>query len=164
LEWSDSQATDPYAALEQTERGWNAWSRSFEGSGEWSEAVIRSTLRALIFRARHCRTHLLPEQLGGSRNWDYRFCWLRDATFTLFALMNAGYAEEAKAWRGWLIRALGGEPALVQVVYGLGGERHIPEHTLPWLSGYAGSKPVRIGNAAAGQLQLDIYGEVLDAF
>ncbi len=160
---------DPYAALEQTERDWTAWSQPVDGAGEWSEAVIRSllTLRALIFRPSGgmvaAPTTSLPEQLGGSRNWDYRFCWLRDATLTLLALMNAGYAEEAKAWRAWLIRALGGEPALVQVLYGLGGERHMPESTLPWLSGYAGSKPVRIGNAAAGQLQLDIYGEVLDA-
>ncbi len=160
---------DPYAALEQTERDWTAWSQPVDGAGEWSEAVIRSllTLRALIFRPSGgmvaAPTTSLPEQLGGSRNWDYRFCWLRDATLTLLALMNAGYAEEAKAWRAWLIRALGGEPALVQVLYGIGGERHVPESTLPWLSGYAGSKPVRTGNAAAGQLQLDIYGEVLDA-
>src|SRR5262249_28185402 len=164
------KAIDPYAALDETERDWDAWSRKFADAGEWSEAVIRSlaTLRALIFRPSGgmvaAPTASLPEQLGGARNWDYRFCWLRDATLTLLALMNAGYAEEAKAWRAWLIRALGGEPALVQVLYGIGGERHIPENTLPWLSGYAGSKPVRIGNAAGGQLQLDIYGEVLDAF
>jgi GH15 family glucan-1,4-alpha-glucosidase len=164
------RAIDPYSALEQTELDWTSWSQSFEGAGEWSDAVIRSllTLRALIFAPSGgivaAPTTSLPEQLGGARNWDYRFCWLRDATFTLLALMNAGYAEEAMRWRSWLIRALGGEPALVQVLYGLGGERHIAEHTLPWLSGYAGSKPVRIGNAAADQLQLDIYGEVLDAF
>ncbi|MGH6934935.1 MAG: glycoside hydrolase family 15 protein [Methylocella sp.] len=125
------------------------------------------TLRALIFQPSGgiiaAPTTSLPEQLGGCRNWDCRFCWLRDATFTLLALMNAGYAHEAMRWRAWLIRALGGEPALVQILYGLGGERYIPERTLPWLSGYAGAKPVRIGNAAAGQLQLDIYGEVLDA-
>jgi GH15 family glucan-1,4-alpha-glucosidase len=164
------KAIDPYAALDETERDWDAWSRKFAGADEWPEAVIRSlaTLRALIFRPSGgmvaAPTTSLPEQLGGARNWDYRFCWLRDATLTLLALMNAGYSEEAKAWRAWLIRALGGEPALVQVLYGIGGERHIPENTLPWLSGYADSKPVRIGNAAAGQLQLDIYGEVLDAF
>jgi GH15 family glucan-1,4-alpha-glucosidase len=128
-----SKAINPYVALEQTEVDWNAWSRSFEGAGEWSEAVILSllTLRALIFRPSGgivaAPTTSLPGQLGGSRNWDYRFCWLRDATFTLLALMNAGYAEEAKAWRGWLIRALGGEPALVQVLYGIGGERHVPD-------------------------------------
>jgi GH15 family glucan-1,4-alpha-glucosidase len=163
------RAIDPYAALEQTERSWSAWSQPFEGAGEWSEAVIRSllTLRALIFQPSGAivaaPTTSLPEQLGGSRNWDYRFCWLRDATFTLLALMNGGYADEAMRWRAWLIRAIGGEPALVQVLYGLGGERHIPERTLPWLSGYGGAKPVRAGNAATGQLQLDIYGEVLDA-
>ncbi len=164
------KAIDPYAALEQTERSWDAWSKPFEGAGEWSEAVIRSllTLRAMIFQPSGgivaAPTTSLPEQLGGSRNWDYRFCWLRDATFTLLALMNGGYADEATRWRAWLIRALGGEPGLVQVLYGLGGERCIPERTLPWLSGYGGATPVRAGNAAAGQLQLDIYGEVLDAF
>src|SRR5664279_4404935 len=164
------KAIDPYAALEQSERSWVAWSKPFEGAGEWSEAVIRSllTLRAMIFQLSGgivaAPTTSLPEQLGGSRNWDYRFCWLRDATFTLLALMNGGYADEATRWRAWLIRALGGEPALVQVLYGLGGERCIPERTLPWLSGYGGATPVRAGNAASGQLQLDIYGEVLDAF
>ena len=164
------KAIDPYQALEQTERGWTAWSQPFAGAGEWSEAVIRSliTLRALIFQKSGgmvaAPTTSLPEQLGGTRNWDYRFCWLRDATFTLLALMNGGYANEALRWRAWLIRALGGEPALVQVLYGIGGERHLPECTLPWLSGYGGAKPVRVGNAATGQLQLDIYGEVLDAF
>jgi GH15 family glucan-1,4-alpha-glucosidase len=164
------KAIDPYAALEQTERSWDAWSKPFEGAGEWSEAVIRSllTLRAMIFQPSGgivaAPTTSLPEQLGGSRNWDYRFCWLRDATFTLLALMNGGYADEATRWRAWLIRALGGELALVQVLYGLGGERCIPERTLPWLSGYGGATPVRAGNAASGQLQLDIYGEVLDAF
>jgi GH15 family glucan-1,4-alpha-glucosidase len=163
------KAIDPNQALEKTERSWTAWSQPFEGAGEWSEAVIRSllTLRALIFERSGsivaAPTTSLPEQLGGSRNWDYRFCWLRDATFTLLALMNAGYANEAMRWRAWLIRAIGGEPALVQVLYGLGGERYIPERMLPWLSGYGGAKPVRAGNAATGQLQLDIYGEVLDA-
>jgi GH15 family glucan-1,4-alpha-glucosidase len=132
-------------------------------------AAIRSliTLRALIFQDSGgivaAPTTSLPEQLGGSRNWDYRFCWLRDATFTLLALMNAGCADEAKRWRAWLIRAIGGEPSLVQILYGIGGERFMPERTLPWLSGYEGAKPVRVGNAAAAQLQLDIYGEVLDA-
>lgn len=161
---------DPYEALERTERSWTAWSKPFEGVGEWSEAVIRSllTLRALIYQPSGgivaAPTTSLPERLGGTRNWDYRFCWLRDATFTLLALMNAGYVDEATRWRSWLIRALGGEPGLVQVLYGIGGERTIPEHVLPWLSGYGGAKPVRAGNAATNQLQLDIYGEVLDAF
>jgi GH15 family glucan-1,4-alpha-glucosidase len=164
------RAIDPFLALERTEQHWEAWARSFEGGEHWPEAVIRSliTLRALIFEPSGAivaaPTASLPEQLGGARNWDYRFCWLRDATFTLLALMNAGYASEAYRWRAWLIRALGGEPALVQAVYGLGGERDLPERTLTWLSGYEGSKPVRAGNAATSQLQLDIYGEVLDAF
>jgi GH15 family glucan-1,4-alpha-glucosidase len=163
------RAIDPDLALEKTEASWSAWSKPFEGAGQWSEAVIRSliTLRALIFQDSGgivaAPTTSLPEQLGGTRNWDYRFCWLRDATFTLLALMNAGYAEEAKRWRAWLIRAIGGEPSLMQILYGIGGERFIPERTLPWLPGYAGAKPVRVGNAAATQLQLDIYGEVLDA-
>ncbi len=163
------KAIDPYAALEQTERSWEGWSKPFEVAGDWSEAVIRSllTLRAMIFQPSGgmvaAPTTSLPEQLGGSRNWDYRYCWLRDATFTLLALMNGGYAEEGTRWRAWLVRALGGEPAVVQVLYGLGGERCIPERTLPWLSGYGGATPVRTGNAASGQLQLDIYGEVLDA-
>jgi GH15 family glucan-1,4-alpha-glucosidase len=163
------RAIDPDLALEKTEQSWNAWSKPFEGAGQWSEAVIRSliTLRALIFQDSGgivaAPTTSLPEQLGGTRNWDYRFCWLRDATFTLLALMNAGYAEEAKRWRAWLIRAIGGEPSLVQILYGIGGERFMPERTLPWLPGYEGAKPVRVGNAAAAQLQLDIYGEVLDA-
>ncbi len=163
------RAIDPDLALEKTEASWSAWSKPFEGAGQWSEAVIRSliTLRALIFQDSGgivaAPTTSLPEQLGGTRNWDYRFCWLRDATFTLLALMNAGYAEEAKRWRAWLIRAIGGEPSLMQILYGIGGERFIPERTLPWLPGYAGAKPVRVGNAAATQLQLDIYGEVLAA-
>lgn len=163
-------AIDPFRALEETQSSWSAWSQSFKGAGQWSEAVSRSliVLRALIYRKSGgivaAPTTSLPELLGGSRNWDYRYCWLRDATITLLALMNAGYAEEAKRWRLWLIRALGGEPSLVQVLYGIGGERHLPEHTLDWLAGYEGSKPVRVGNAAMGQLQLDIYGEVLDAF
>jgi GH15 family glucan-1,4-alpha-glucosidase len=171
LSYQDApRAIDPFKALEQTERTWLAWSATFEGAGPWSEVVIRAllTLRALIFQPSGgivaAPTTSLPEQLGGSRNWDYRFCWLRDATFTLLALMNAGYANEAKKWREWLIRALGGEPELVQILYGIAGERGVPERTLPWLSGYANSQPVRAGNAAAGQLQLDIYGEVLDAF
>ena len=163
-------AIDPFQALEQTEKNWNSWAETISGAGRWREPVIRSllTLRALNFEPSGAMvaapTTSLPEQLGSSRNWDYRFCWLRDATFTLLALMNAGFATEALRWRAWLIRALGGEPALVQAVYGVGGERHLPECILPWLSGYAGSKPVRVGNAATGQLQLDIYGEVLDAF
>lgn len=159
---------DPFEALHHTERSWLAWSARFAGAGIWSEPVIRSliTLRALIYHRSGgivaAPTTSLPEQLGGSRNWDYRFCWLRDATFTLLALMNAGYTKEAMKWRRWLINALGGEPAKVQILYGIDGERRVPEQVVPWLSGYGGARPVRIGNAAAGQLQLDIYGEVLD--
>lgn len=160
---------DPHEALARTEKTWARWSAPIQGAGVWSEAVVRSllTLRALIYERSGgiiaAPTTSLPEQLGGVRNWDYRFCWLRDATFTLLALMNAGFAEEALRWRAWLIRAIGGEPALVQILYGIGGERYIPERTLPWLSGYDGAKPVRVGNGASIQLQLDIYGEVLDA-
>jgi GH15 family glucan-1,4-alpha-glucosidase len=161
---------DPYETLDGTETRWHDWSGRCNLQGPWREAIVRSliTLRMLTYRPTGgivaAPTTSLPEILGGAKNWDYRFCWLRDATFTLLALMNGGYGNEALRWRAWLIRALGGEPALVQVLYGLGGGRHIPEWTLPWLCGYAGSKPVRVGNAAAGQLQLDIYGEVLDAF
>jgi GH15 family glucan-1,4-alpha-glucosidase len=108
-------------------------------------------------------TTSLPEQIGGLRNWDYRYCWLRDATFTLLALMEAGYQDEARAWREWLLRAIAGSAAQTQIMYGVRGERRLPEFELDWLSGYEGSKPVRIGNAAAGQFQLDVYGEVMDA-
>lgn len=160
---------DPRKELEATERTWTGWAHLHQGTSFWSEAVTRSllTLRALIYQKSGgmiaAPTTSLPEQLGGPRNWDYRLCWLRDATFTLLALMNAGYLNEAKNWRNWLIRAVAGDAAQVQILYGIGGERYVPETTLPWLSGYANSSPVRIGNAAAGQLQLDIYGEVLDA-
>jgi GH15 family glucan-1,4-alpha-glucosidase len=105
----------------------------------------------------------LPEQLGGTRNWDYRFCWLRDATLTLLSLMNAGYYDEARAWRDWLLRAAAGSPDQIQIMYGVTGKRWLAEREVPWLGGYEGSKPVRIGNAAADQLQLDVYGEVMDA-
>jgi GH15 family glucan-1,4-alpha-glucosidase len=109
-------------------------------------------------------TTSLPEALGGSRNWDYRYCWLRDATFSLYALMLAGYTDEASAWRDWLLRAAAGDPSQLQIMYGPAGERRLPELELDWLPGYAGSKPVRIGNSASHQLQLDVYGEVLDSF
>lgn len=160
---------DPHAALKRTLRGWRKWSRQFIGAGEWSVPVMRSliTLRALIYMPSGgivaAPTTSLPECLGGVRNWDYRFCWLRDATFTLFALMDNGFHKEATDWRTWLLRAVGGAPSQVQILYGLGGEHRAPEMTLPWLCGYANSQPVRIGNVAAEQLQLDIYGEVLDS-
>ena len=107
-------------------------------------------------------TTSLPEQLGGGRNWDYRYCWLRDATFTLQALLGTGYVDEARAWREWLLRAVAGDPADLQIMYGLDGARRLPEYELPWLTGYEGSSPVRVGNAAASQFQLDVWGEVLD--
>jgi GH15 family glucan-1,4-alpha-glucosidase len=160
---------DPMQALAKTETFWREWSSQFQGSGEWSEAVIRSliTLKALTYRPTGgivaAATTSLPEQLAGPRNWDYRFCWLRDATFTLLALMNGGYYEEAKAWRAWLLRTVAGDPSQVQIMYGLAGEHRLTEWEVPWLQGYEGAKPVRIGNAAAEQVQLDIYGEVMDA-
>ncbi len=160
---------DPLTALADTEAFWQEWSSRAEPSGEWSEPVMRSliTLKALTYRPSGgtvaAATTSLPELLGGSRNWDYRYCWLRDATFTLFALMNSGYYEEAEAWRSWLLRAVAGDPGQVQIMYGLMGERRLTEWTVPWLRGFEGAQPVRIGNAAADQLQLDVYGEVIDA-
>jgi GH15 family glucan-1,4-alpha-glucosidase len=160
---------DPRAALADTEAFWRTWAGRCSYTGEWSNAVIRSlvTLKALTYRPTGgivaAPTTSLPEQLGGTRNWDYRYCWLRDATLTLLTLMDAGYYDEAAAWRDWLLRAAAGSPAQLQIMYGLGGERRLPEWTVPWLPGYEGSAPVRVGNAAHGQLQLDVFGEVLDA-
>jgi GH15 family glucan-1,4-alpha-glucosidase len=131
--------------------------------------VLRSliTLKALTYGPTGgmvaAPTTSLPEQLGGVRNWDYRYCWIRDATFTLLSLLGAGYTEEAAAWREWLLRALAGEPAQMQIMYGVGGERRLTEYEIDWLAGYEGARPVRIGNAAAGQFQLDVYGELMDA-
>jgi GH15 family glucan-1,4-alpha-glucosidase len=131
--------------------------------------VLRShiTLKALTFAPTGgivaAPTTSLPEQIGGPRNWDYRFCWLRDATFTLISLMDAGYYEEAKAWRDWLLRAVAGSPSQIQIMYGLAGERRLPEWEVPWLAGYEASRPVRVGNAAQSQIQLDVFGEVMDA-
>jgi GH15 family glucan-1,4-alpha-glucosidase len=160
---------NPAAALERTTQFWKDWSGKSTATGAWSDAVQRSliTLKALIYEPTGgmvaAPTTSLPEQLGGVRNWDYRFCWLRDATLTLLALMNAGYYDEASAWREWLVRAVAGSPEQAQIMYGLAGERRLPEMTLGWLKGYEGAAPVRIGNAAAEQLQLDVYGEVMDA-
>jgi GH15 family glucan-1,4-alpha-glucosidase len=159
---------DAEAALEDTERVWREWSGRCAYVGEWREAVIRSliTLKALTYAPTGgivaAPTTSLPERLGGLRNWDYRYCWLRDATFTLLALLHAGYVEEARAWREWLLRAAAGKPSQLHIMYGIAGERRLPELELPWLPGYEGASPVRIGNAAYEHFQLDVFGEVLD--
>ena len=160
---------NPAEALADTEAFWTAWAARCTYRGEWRDAVVRSllTLKALTYRPTGgivaAATTSLPEQLGGTRNWDYRFCWLRDATLTLLALMDAGYYDEAGAWRDWLLRVAAGSPGQLQIMYGVAGERLLREWEVEWLPGYAGSRPVRVGNAAHGQLQLDVYGEVLDA-
>jgi GH15 family glucan-1,4-alpha-glucosidase len=157
-------------ALAETERFWRGWSGKSNLKGRWKEPVQRSliTLKALSYRPTGgivaAVTTSLPEQLGGSRNWDYRYCWLRDATFVLLAFLNAGYTEEADAWQNWLVRAIAGTPDQFQTMYGVGGERRLDEWEIPWLPGFHNSAPVRIGNAAAQQFQLDIYGELADAF
>jgi GH15 family glucan-1,4-alpha-glucosidase len=162
-------AVDPAKALDVTERFWTHWAAQCTYHGQWRDAVIRSllTLKALIFHPTGgivaAPTTSLPEQVGGVRNWDYRYCWLRDATLTLLALMDGGYFREAAAWRDWLLRAAAGSPDQVQIMYGLAGERLLREWEIPWLPGYEDSKPVRVGNAAHEQLQLDVYGEVMDA-
>jgi len=162
-------AIDGAAALTATETFWRGWSGRCTLAAEWSEDVRRSliTLKALTYEPTGgivaAPTTSLPEKAGGVRNWDYRYCWLRDATLTLLALMNANYYEEAQAWRGWLQRTIAGSPAQMQIMYSIAGERQLPEFTLDWLAGYEGSRPVRVGNAAAVQLQLDVYGEVMDA-
>ncbi len=162
-------AVDAVSALAETEAHWTAWSKRCTYQGEWREAVLRSllVLKALTFNRTGgivaAATTSLPEQLGGVRNWDYRFCWLRDATLTLFSLMKGGYYHEAASWRGWLHRAVAGSPEQVQIMYGIAGERHLAEWEVPWLAGYQGAAPVRIGNAASDQLQLDVYGEVMGA-
>ena len=161
---------DPQAALESAERFWTEWSgRARLEEGAWRGAVMRSliTLKALTFAPTGgivaAPTTSLPETLGGIRNWDYRFCWLRDATLSLLALMNAGYYDEAGAWRDWLLRAVAGVPAQAQIMYSITGERRLTEWEVDWLPGYEGAKPVRIGNGAHGQIQIDVYGEVMDA-
>ncbi|WP_439361479.1 glycoside hydrolase family 15 protein [Bradyrhizobium sp. DASA03007] len=162
-------AEDPGALLGATDRFWREWSGRCEAAGAYSDAVQRSliTLKALTFAPSSgmvaAATTSLPEKIGGPRNWDYRFCWVRDATLTLLALMGAGYYDEARAWRDWLVRAVAGSPKQLQIMYAVTGERRLTEWEVPWLSGYEGSKPVRIGNAAHTQLQLDVYGELMDA-
>ena len=161
---------DPNAALSDTEVFWRNWSAGCTGMGEWSALVRRSliTLKALTYRPTGgivaAPTMALPERFGGTRNWDYRYCWIRDASLTLLSLMHGGFYEEAQDWRIWLRRAVAGHPAQAQIMYGIAGERWLPEMEIPWLPGYQGAGPVRIGNAASGQFQLDVYGEILDAF
>lgn len=161
-------APDASHVIEETTRWWRQWVSRCHPVGEHREAVIRSliTLKALIYAPTGgivaAPTTSLPERLGGIRNWDYRYCWIRDATYTLYALLTAGYKEEASNWRDWLIRAVAGDPSQLQIMYGVAGERRLTERELPWLTGYEGSSPVRTGNAAWGQLQLDVFGEVMD--
>ncbi|MGD0913509.1 MAG: glycoside hydrolase family 15 protein [Terracidiphilus sp.] len=167
---SDPRPIDFRRALEASTRDWRQWSRRLQYKGKYRDAVERSliTLKALTFRPTGgivaAPTTSLPEHIGGTRNWDYRYCWLRDTTFTLLALMNGGYFKEAEAWQDWLLRALAGSADQVQIMYGLYGEQQLIEWEVGWLAGYEKSQPVRIGNAASTQLQLDIFGEVLDSF
>lgn len=174
LTWTPTHRPEPEEreaeqSLRETESWWQEWSDRCTYQGEWRAAVLRSliTLKALTYPQTGAvvaaATTSLPEQLGGMRNWDYRHCWLRDATFMLYALMTGGYTEEACAWREWLINAVAGSPSKIQILYGLAGERRLTELELPWLPGYEGASPVRIGNAASEQHQLDVYGEVMDA-
>lgn len=169
VEYRNQPPVDPESALQATESWWRKWSDRCRYEGPWREAVLRSliTLKALTYAPTGgivaAPTTSLPEQLGGVRNWDYRYCWVRDATFTLNALISSGYLDEAQAWRQWLLRAVAGTPSQVNIMYGLGGERRLTEFELDWLPGYEGSRPVRVGNAAYKQLQLDIFGELMDA-
>ena len=174
LSWHPSHeepppASDPVRSVEATQRWWEAWSSRCTYAGAHAEPVSQS-LRALKAMTYHptggivaAVTTSLPEQIGGVRNWDYRFCWLRDATFTLLSLLSAGYTDEAQRWRDWLLRAVAGQPEAMQIMYGPAGERRLTELELPWLPGYEGSAPVRIGNGAAQQFQLDVYGELMDS-
>src|SRR5262245_38544227 len=175
LKWHVSQETptatkDPIGAVERTDEWWRKWSRRCAYQGPWRREVVRSviTLKALTFEPTGgqvaAATTSLPERVGGERNWDYRFCWLRDATFSLYALMLCGYLDEARAWRNWLLRAVAGEPSKLQTLYGAAGTRRLTELELPWLGGFEGSAPVRIGNAAHTQRQLGVYGELMDSF
>ncbi|MEV0532422.1 glycoside hydrolase family 15 protein [Kitasatospora sp. NPDC050463] len=163
-----SPRTDPEEALLATLRDWRLWAAGCRYRGEWREAVLRSllTLKALAYAPTGgivaAPTASLPERIGGTRNWDYRFCWLRDSSMTLSALLRGGFREEAAAWRRWLLRAIAGDPGDLQTVYGVAGERVLGETSADWLPGYEGSRPVRFGNAAVDQLQLDVYGEVVD--
>jgi GH15 family glucan-1,4-alpha-glucosidase len=163
------ERVNPKVALRQTKTFWTRWAARGRYKGRWKDQVERSliTLKALTYRPTGgiiaAPTTSLPEQRGGALNWDYRYCWLRDATFTLLAFLNAGYCDEAAEWQRWLLRAVGGEASQVQIMYGLSGERQVHEFEIPWLRGYENSRPVRIGNAASTQFQLDIFGEIADA-
>jgi GH15 family glucan-1,4-alpha-glucosidase len=172
LTWQPShvptvRGLDPFTAIDETEAWWREWSDQCQYDGEWSDAVRRSliTLKALTHAPTGgivaAPTPSLPEKIGGVRNWDYRFCWLRDAALTLDALMLGGYLDEAQAWRDWLLRTVAGDPSQLQIMYGPAGERRLTELELPWLEGYEGSRPVRVGNAAVDQRQIDVYGEVI---
>jgi GH15 family glucan-1,4-alpha-glucosidase len=160
---------DPLRELLETERHWQRWADRCTYKGPWRDAVVRSliTLKGLTYAPTGgvvaAPTTSLPEKIGGVRNWDYRFCWVRDATLTLYALLQGGYQEEARAWRDWLLRSVAGTPDDLRTLYGVACERRLPELELPWLPGYEGSKPVRVGNAAAEQLQLDVYGDLMGA-
>jgi GH15 family glucan-1,4-alpha-glucosidase len=166
----EASGRHPVKALDETEEYWRNWSARCHDGGEWRPQVIRSliTLKALTYSPTGgivaAPTTSLPEWIGSVRNWDYRYCWLRDATFTLYAMLNSGYIEEATAFRGWLLRAIAGQPGQMQIMYGLAGERRLTEFEASWLPGYENSRPVRIGNAAHDQFQLDVYGEILDVF
>jgi len=174
LTWYPSHADEPkevdaQALMQATERAWREWSAQCTYRGEWRPVVLRSlvTLKALTHGATGgivaAPTTSLPEAIGGVRNWDYRYCWVRDATFTLLALLHNGFEDEARAWREWLLRAVAGDPSKLQIMYAVDGRRRIEERNVPWLPGYEGSSPVRVGNAAFEQRQLDVYGEVMDA-
>ena len=160
---------DPYKSLRTSVADWERWAARCRYDGPYRDAVVRSliTLKALTYRPTGgivaAATTSLPEEMGGVRNWDYRYCWLRDSSLTLGALVAAGYHKEAEAWRDWLLRAVAGDPADLQIMYGVAGERRLPEFELPHLTGFGGSAPVRIGNGAVNQLQLDVYGEVMDS-
>lgn len=161
---------DCHDLIATTDRFWRDWAAGCTYEGRWRDQVIRSliTLKALTYSPTGgivaSATTSLPEKIGGRRNWDYRFCWLRDSTFTLETLLQHGFLDEAVAWRHWLLRAVAGDAEDLQIMYGVAGERRLPELELGWLDGYEGSKPVRVGNGAVEQLQLDVYGEVLDSF
>ncbi len=161
---------DAFRLLDETQRYWREWTERCTYQGPWREAVIRSliTLKALTYSPTGgivaAATTSLPEKLGGERNWDYRYCWLRDAAFTLYALLISGYVDEARAWREWLLRSAAGRPSQLQIMYGIAGERHLEEHELGWLPGHESSKPVRVGNGAHTQFQLDVYGAISGAF